>query len=99
MNVAGVQRLSAKGPVPFLDLVDFYERIRTQRLAFDRDHDVSHFFNNLLLLCRSEHVFNYFNIYEWHFVSFQLLGLVFRVGVSSCSMPQRKRVALRLATT
>src|SRR5262249_9167152 len=74
MNILSVQGFSAEAPVPFLDLIDFHQCVRTQCLAFDRDHGVSHFFNNLLLLCRSERVFDYFNIYEWHFVSFRLRG-------------------------
>src|SRR6266487_3361066 len=99
MNVAGVQGLSAEAPVPFLDFVDFNQRVRTKRFTFDGDHRFGHFLDNLLFLCRSEHVFDHLNIYEWHFVSFRLLGLVFGWEFFSRSMPQRKRVALRLATT
>ena len=73
LQSSGVARgddLSANAPVSVFDFVDFHERIRTQRFAFNRDQCVRHFVDQLLLLRGSEHVFDYFNVYEWHFVSF-----------------------------
>ena len=76
-GVAGGDDLAADAPVAVFDFVDFNQRIRAQRFAFDGDHDFGHFLDHLLLLRRREHVFDYLNIYQWHFVSFQLLTLIF----------------------
>jgi hypothetical protein len=69
-GVAGADDLSADTPVSVFHFVDLHERIRTECFAFDRNECVSDFLDQLFLLRRREHVLDYFNVYEWHFVSF-----------------------------
>jgi hypothetical protein len=69
-GVTGGDDLAADAPVPVFHFVNFHERVGTERFAFDRDHDFAYFLDHLLLLLRREHVFDYFNVYEWHIVSF-----------------------------
>lgn len=71
LNIAGGEGLAAHAPVSFLDLVDLHQSVGTKRFAFNRDHGFRDLLDHLLLLRGSEYVFDYFNIYEWHFfVSF-----------------------------
>jgi len=70
MNIAGREWLAADAPVAFLDLMDVDQGVGSQRFTLNRDHGFGDSLDHLLLLRGSEHIFDYFNIYEWHFVSF-----------------------------
>src|SRR5579872_6336449 len=66
LYVRSPQRFAADSPISALELVDADPGHWPHVLAFDIDHGLRHFADELLLLHGGEYIFDYIDRNEWH---------------------------------
>jgi hypothetical protein len=66
LNCFGGQRLAADAPLATGYFGDLHPGHPPHVLAFDRDHGIGQFLNDLPLLLRVEHFFDQMDLYQWH---------------------------------
>src|SRR6516225_8919893 len=66
LNRFGGQRLAADTPLAAGYFGDLHPGHPPHVLAFDRDHGISQFLDDLPLLLRVEHFFDQMDLYQWH---------------------------------
>lgn len=66
LNRFGGQRLAADAPLAATYFGDLHPGHPSHVLAFDRDHGIGQFLDDLPLLLRVEHFFDQMDLYQWH---------------------------------